>query len=335
METLSSGPNQGWNPADQTAPDASPTGADAGAGGTPTMSEAARSTVRAIPPADSGGESPTAEADALIKPGQLIEPGRPILNNKYVVVRELGRGGMGVVWLIRHVFLGVEHALKVITRNIALDPQSRARFRREARVMAQFTHRNAVTVHDSGVGSELAYIIMEHVRGTSLNALLNPVVPMPLAWTTRILTQLCDVLQEAHDLGIVHRDLKPSNLMLIDDRPPGREQLKVIDFGIAKVLQPGFDEIHTQTGCFMGTPQYASPEQVKGAEVDGRSDLYSIGVLLYEILTGHRPFSGPPMKQFLDQMYAPPPSFSERNPNVQGALQSRARGVALLGQGSR
>jgi serine/threonine-protein kinase len=137
---------------------------------------------------------------------------------------------------------------------------------------------------------------------------------MPLDWTSRILQQLCDVLQVAHDHGIVHRDLKPSNLMLLDGRPPGHEFLKVLDFGIAKLLGPQHfdpDDVRTRTGMFMGTAPYASPDQLHDGEVDGRSDLYSVGVILYELLTGHRPFSGP--STLYDHLHTPPPPFAAKS----------------------
>ena len=239
---------------------------------------------------------------------------------RYLVEKKLGEGGMGSVWLVRHLELDAHRALKLIVSSHSFDPEAQARFRREARVMAKLSHPNAVVVHDARIAPDVAFIEMEYVRGESLNRLLKPGVPMPLDRTARILVQLCDVLQEAHEQGIVHRDLKPSNLMLLGGRPPGQEFLKVLDFGIAKVLEPGQEavDVHTQTGSFMGTAQYSSPEQAVGlAALDGRSDLYSVGVLLYEFLTGRRPFDGPTViHQLHDHMHRPPPPFAARNPTA-------------------
>src|SRR6185437_3689489 len=134
---------------------------------------------------------------------------------------------MGTVWLVRHVELDALRALKLIISGSAFDPQMRARFRREARAMARLSHPNAVTVHDVRIGRDSAFIEMEFIRGQSLDQLMRPGVPMPLDWIARLLEQLCDVLQEAHNNKVVHRDLKPSNLMLVADRPPGKELLKV------------------------------------------------------------------------------------------------------------
>ncbi len=252
-----------------------------------------------------------------------FEPGQ-ILFGKYQIVRKLGQGGMGAVWLVRHTQLEIERAIKLIVAGIAFDPQMRARFRREAQAMAKFTHPNAVTVHDADArpNSPVAFIEMEYVEGESLKALLEPGVPMPLDWTGRILDQLCDVLQVAHDHGIVHRDLKPANLMLVSDRPPGQELLKVLDFGIAKILESEgsqTDEPLTQVGFLMGTPQYMSPEQVEGdpTAIDARSDIYTVGLILYELLTGFRPFEGHPHRLCADHLHTPPPRFAQRNPRVQ------------------
>ncbi|CAN5904566.1 hypothetical protein BH23PLA1_BH23PLA1_00160 [soil metagenome] len=247
-----------------------------------------------------------------------LEPGQIILGDRYVVVRRLGQGGMGTVWLVRHLTLEVEHALKLITTNIAFDEQMRARFGREAKVMARFEHPNAVRVHDAKVRQDQAYILMEYVRGQSLDGVLRPGQPQPVDWVFRLLSQIGDVLQMAHDQGIVHRDLKPSNLMLLDGRPPGRELLKVLDFGIAKVLggEADADGVKTNPGNVMGTAQYASPEQLQGGAIDGRCDLYSLGVVLYEMLCGYRPFIGPAIRQMMDHLKTPPPPIPCRNPDA-------------------
>ena len=271
------------------------------------------------PPSDWAHASvgPTGEVTEAAELPQPV-PGAEFLG-RYLVEKRIGVGGMGEVWLVRHLALDTPRALKLITANVATNPEIRARFRREARIMARLSHPHAVAVHDARFAHDGAFIEMEFIRGRSLNQFLMPGRPMPPAWTARILGQLCDVLQAAHANGVVHRDLKPSNLMLLDDRPPGREFLKVLDFGIAKILGPhegDAEDLSTRTGAALFTPQYASPEQVIGGEVDTRGDLYAIGVLLYELLTGSRPFSGHIHGVMYHHLHTPPPPFAETNPAV-------------------
>lgn len=245
-----------------------------------------------------------------------------LLFGKYLVVRKLGEGAMGEVWLVRHRDLGAERALKLINLGRFSDPEMRARARREARAMALFSHPNAVAVHDANADGDLAYIEMEYIRGRSLNKVLEPGVPKPLEWVADIVDQLGAVLEVAHSHGIVHRDLKPSNMMLLDTHSSGREHLKILDFGIAKILhadEHGHDELQTRAGATIGTPAYMSPEQIDSdaTKLDGRSDLYSVGVILFEMLTGRRPFTSTSFKLTYDHLYTPPPSFAEANGTVQ------------------
>lgn len=233
-----------------------------------------------------------------------VEAGR-ILLGKYHVLKRLGRGGMGEVWLVRHLELGVERVVKLILAGQHRDhPQSRERFRREGQKAAALNHPHVVIVHDAGLSEDksLAYIEMEYIRGQSLLKLLKPGAPMPLDWVGRILGQLCDGLEAVHASRIVHRDLKPSNLMLVDGYPAGQEHLKIVDFGLAKV--PGDAPLTAPNSC-PGTPGYMSPEQVAGGPVDGRSDLYSVGIILYEFVTGRLPFDGIPLYQMHQHAHAP------------------------------
>jgi serine/threonine protein kinase/formylglycine-generating enzyme required for sulfatase activity len=258
-----------------------------------------------------------------IRERRLSDP-RPgdLLFGKYSVMRLLGRGGMGAVWLVRHEILRDELALKLIIPGAVIDDETLKRFALEAQVMRALSrHPHAVVVHDAEIDIDrgIIYIVMDVVRGQSVEKLLTPDDPMPLDWTTQVLEQLCDVLQEAHQRGIVHRDLSPSNLIL-EDQPDGRVYLRVLDFGIAKVLDPGtgvFDSVPlTEDGRFFGKPTYASPEQLEGKGVDLRSDLYSVGVLLYQFLTGRRPFHGSRAKLFYDHCTTPPPRFAAVHPDV-------------------
>jgi len=254
----------------------------------------------------------------------LMNSPRPgdLLFGKYRVERLLGKGGMGEVWLVRHQILRDQFALKLIVPGAVIDEETVKRFVLEAQVMRALSrHQHAVVVHDADIDMDrhIIYIVMDVVHGCSIEKLLTPGVPMPLNWTTQVLGQLCDVLHQAHERGIVHRDLSPANLML-EDPPDGPVHLRVLDFGIAKVLDPEsgiFDSVPlTENGRFFGKRSYASPEQINGARVDPRSDLYSIGVILYEFLTGYRPFQGRPAKLLLNHCSADPPRFGEINPDV-------------------
>ena len=245
-----------------------------------------------------------------------------LLFGRYRVERLLGRGGMGEVWLVRHEILRDQFALKLIVPGAAIDEETVQRFVLEAQVMRALSrHPHAVVVHDADIDMDrhVIYIVMDVVHGSSIEKRLKPGVPMPLDWTTLVLGQLCDVLHQAHERGIVHRDLSPANLML-EDQPDEWVHLRVLDFGIAKVLDPKagvFDSVPlTENGRFFGKRSYASPEQLKGEHVDPRSDLYSIGVILYEFLTGYRPFRGNPAQLLLDHCSAKPPRFAEINPAV-------------------
>ena len=257
-------------------------------------------------------------AAGLIESNQPIDPARVVIGQvlfeKYLIVRKLGQGGMGLVWMVKHLELDTFRALKMILDGIATDQEMRQRFRREAKVMAAFNHPHSVTVHDAGLGPNYGYLEMEYVRGTSIERLLAPGVPMPMVWIAKVIEQLCDVLGDAHRMRIIHRDLKPANLMLLADRPVGSEFLKVLDFGLAKILADA--EIDLTRNGFVGTVSYASPEQAMGDAVDERADLYSTGVLLYEFLCGHRPFLGSTIQQFEDVLRNMPPPPSVRNPNA-------------------
>src|SRR5499433_4014776 len=207
---------------------------------------------------------------------------------RYEKQGELGRGAMGVVYKAVDPVIGRSVAVKTIRLSAEGTGLSRqellARFQTEARAAGLLTHPNIVVVFDAGEEDGLYYITMELVEGKSLQALLDARQSFPLPRVLRIMEQACSALQFAHDRNIVHRDIKPANLMLTPD-----DTVKVTDFGTAKILQFG---TVNQTTHVMGTPSYMSPEQVKGKVVDGRSDIFSLGVLLYEMVTGEKPFPG-------------------------------------------
>jgi eukaryotic-like serine/threonine-protein kinase len=207
---------------------------------------------------------------------------------RYEITGEVGRGAMGVVYRANDPFIGRTVAVKTLQLSEQgtglIRDELLSRFQTEARAAGLLTHPNIVVVYDAGEEEGLFFITMELVEGKSLQALLDSGQLFPLPRVLRIMEQACSALQFAHDRNIVHRDIKPANLMLTPD-----DTVKVTDFGTAKILQFG---TVNQTVRVMGTPSYMSPEQVKGKVADGRSDIFSLGVLLYEMVTGEKPFPG-------------------------------------------
>ncbi len=214
---------------------------------------------------------------------------------RYETRRLLGEGGMGKVYLARQIDLGREVVVKVMHETIAADPKFRDRFQRETLLMARFQHPGAVTLYDASLDDPLGpCIVMEYVKGTNLESLLAKNGRMSAPRVGRIIGELCEVLQAAHDEGIIHRDLKPANLMIQEPDTP-RERIKVMDFGLAKLVEgePHTRKADTNVDFAVGTPGYICPEQVRGEEMDHRGDLYSVGIMMYELITGRLPFNGP------------------------------------------
>jgi serine/threonine protein kinase len=214
-----------------------------------------------------------------------------VIADRYHVIKKLGEGGMGQVYLAEHVKMGRRSAIKVMSPAMIHDPDAIARFNREASNASRITHPNVCAVYDFGETPEgLIYLAMEFVEGVPLTDLIEQEGALPLARATAIFKQTADALQAAHDLGIVHRDLKPDNIMVARGRD-GSDVVKVVDFGIAKAV--GGDETGqkvTKTGLVVGTPEFMSPEQLSGDKVDGRSDLYALALVYFRMLTGQLPF---------------------------------------------
>jgi eukaryotic-like serine/threonine-protein kinase len=232
---------------------------------------------------------------------------------RYEAVRLLGEGGMGKVYLARQVDLQRQVVVKVMHEHLAADPKFSERFQRETLLMARFQHPYAVTLYDASLNDPQGpCIIMEYIRGVTLDTLVQRNGRLSPQRAGRLLGQLCEVLQAAHSEGIIHRDLKPANLMIVDPDTP-YELLKVMDFGLAKLLDPDFFKKVSMTGTdfAIGTPGYMCPEQARGEDMDHRGDLYSVGIILYEMLCGQLPFAG---RETMDVMLAhatePPPPFS-------------------------
>jgi eukaryotic-like serine/threonine-protein kinase len=234
---------------------------------------------------------------------------------RYEMVSELGQGAMGVVYKARDPLIDRVVAIKTINLGLALDEKEEyeGRFYQEARAAGRLNHPNIVTIYDVGKSGNIAYIAMEFLQGSELRDLLREERNMPVAQIVDIVAQVAEGLSYAHQHGIVHRDIKPSNIMLIRD---GR--IKITDFGIARMASSA---VHTQTGMVLGSPKYMSPEQVLGKEIDRRSDIFSLGVMLYEMLAGSSPFVGENVNAIMYQtLNLVPPAPSTLNPAVPDML---------------
>ena len=296
-----------WTPA--PSPQARPGGSGAGSPSGPSSFTESPTGERVCPqcgetfgpelrfcPKDGSGLRARAPSEDLI--GQVIA-------ERYHVLSKLGEGGMGRVYLAEHVRMGRQCALKVMNPMLLYDPDSVSRFNREAANASRITHPNVAAIYDFGETDELVYLAMEFVEGESLAALLERECGLPARRAIEIGRQVADGLSAAHDLGIVHRDLKPDNVMVTRSRA-GRDVVKVVDFGIAKATRGGRQTV-TRTGYVVGTPAYMSPEQILGDALDARSDIYSLGCILYEILTGERAFADASGEVSIRQRLTEPP----------------------------
>lgn len=214
-----------------------------------------------------------------------------VLDDKYRLEEKIGEGAMGRVYRATHVFMYHNVAVKILRQHLSSDHVALERFRREARAAAVIHHPNAVAVTDFGVTKDthIAYLVMEYVEGTELREAINERRQLDYEEMFLIVQQVCSALHAAHAKGIIHRDLKPDNIRVIEGEA-GIPQVKVMDFGIAKLKAYAETRELTQHGVIIGTPFYMSPEQCRGEELDPRSDIYSLGVIIYEMLTGEVPF---------------------------------------------
>jgi serine/threonine protein kinase len=228
------------------------------------------------------------------------------LDGRYTIVQQIGEGGMGTVYRANQHSVGREVAIKVVLPKLVSESATVKRFLREAKLASRLAHPNAVSVLDFGQTSDgLFYLVMELVSGRTLDAVLAKDASLPQDRVVRIATQICDALEGAHQLQIVHRDLKPANVMLLST---GRDLVKVLDFGLAKSLQPDSKQtMVTNEGQLLGTPSYMPPELVTGGACDGRADLYSLGCVMYRMLSGKTPFSGNSAHEIIAMHVAEPP----------------------------
>jgi len=248
--------------------------------------------------------SPPCRAQQRSTPGYCAECGQSmdqlppgtVIGGKWVIDRLLGTGGMGRVYLAHHQTINRPCAVKVLHRRYLNNRNIIKRFKAEAMAAGRLSHPNVVATMDYGLdASGLLYITMEYLRGHSLETIAQETRPFPEKRLINIAAQICRALEEAHAQGIIHRDLKPDNVMVDEDSYPP-DAVKVLDFGLAKALDPaildGMSKI-TVAGSTCGTPEYMSPEQAQGLELDARSDVYALGVLVYRCLVGRPPFVGP------------------------------------------
>ena len=266
--------------------------------------------VQGAPPTGSGAGFPVPKS-AGEKPQLKL--------GRYEVVRELGKGAMGVVYLGKDPKIGREVAIKTMALAQEFEPEELAevkeRFFREAETAGRLSHPNIVTIYDTGEEHDFCYIAMELLKGADLTPYTKPGKLLPMDKVVSIVARVADALGYAHRQGVVHRDVKPANMMW----HPESDTLKVTDFGIARLT----DSSRTKTGMVLGTPSYMSPEQLAGKKIEGRSDLFSLAVSLYQLLCGRLPFEGESMAQLMFKIANEPPTeILSLNPDVPPRLRA-------------
>lgn len=243
-----------------------------------------------------------------------MKPGY-VLGNRYKIIRSLGEGGMANVYLAHDLVLDREVSVKLLRLDLRDDPQTKKRFQREALAATQLNDPNIVGVYDVGENHGMQYMVMQYVGGMDLKKYIAQNYPIPLPQVINIMEQVLSAVESAHEHGIIHRDLKPQNILIDQNK-----NIKITDFGIATA---SFDNSLTQTNTLVGSVHYLSPEQARGSVATKRSDIYSLGIILYELLTGTVPFEGEnavsiALKHFKDQI----PSVREFNPAIPQAMEN-------------
>jgi serine/threonine protein kinase len=248
----------------------------------PSCGRPAELSARHLPPPVRRHSTAITTADPLI--GQVVA-------ERYRILEQLGRGGMGVVYRVEHVHIGKLMAMKLLSGELAHEANTLKRFEREAKVISKLTHPNTVQIFDFGESGRLVYLVMEYLPGRSLSSLISSEHALPFARVAQIGAQIAASVEEAHERGVIHRDIKPENVMILDTSEQ-QDFVKVLDFGIAKLRDFVDDGPATQKGHLIGTPHYMAPEQIRGEAFDHRVDIYALGALMYQAVTGEVPFSG-------------------------------------------
>lgn len=239
-----------------------------------------------------------------------------VVADRYRILERIGRGGMGIVYKVEHIRIGKLLAMKLLAGELSTNKEIVRRFKLEALTVSKLSCPHTVQVFDYGVWSHLTYLVMELVEGHDLSLSLRRMGPLPFTRLGRLMVHVCASLAEAHDKGITHRDIKPENIMIVSD-PRGVEAAKVLDFGLAKLRENAELNEVTLQGAVVGTPYFMSPEQVYGEDVDGRTDIYSLGAVMFRALTGTYPFQAKsPMGMFTKHLTEAPPSACERAPEL-------------------
>jgi serine/threonine-protein kinase len=247
-------------------------------------------------PCHACGKNNPPESKFCGKCGTPLTSGAPkpgdIIADRYRVVAPIGRGAMGTVYRAEHVQISKVMAIKLLHRDLEQNPENVVRFHREAESASRLNHPNTVHVFDFGrTKSGSLYLVMEYVDGDDLAKVLDKDGPMPFGRVAYLCAQVAGSVEDAHAAGIVHRDLKPENIVIAEGREG--ETAKVLDFGLAKLFEGNVEAQVTSSGTIVGTPYYMSPEQIQGQELDGRSDVYAIGAIMYECVVGKPPFEAP------------------------------------------
>jgi serine/threonine protein kinase len=236
------------------------------------------------------------------------------LEGRYQVLKELGRGGMGIVFQAHDKQLNEQVAIKILSPLLSNDPEALERLKREVSAARRITHSNVIRIHDIAEINGLHYVSMEYFPGISLKDHIKRTGALSLMQAYNIASQICDGLDAAHRQGVIHRDLKTQNIIIHPNN-----HIKIIDFGLARTSHM---EGMTATGLIMGTPEYMAPEQVSGKKVDERADIYSLGIILYELFTGKVPFTGDSaIAVGFKQMKEDPPPPRELNPQLSPAVE--------------
>ena len=267
-------------------------------------------------------------ADPTVPSAAPLDPADPligrVLDDKYRLDARLGEGGMGTVYSATHLLIERSVAVKVLNPRLLADEGAKERFRREARAAGRLQHSNAVAVTDFGETRDgVVYLVMELLEGRPLRDVLAREAPLDPARAVSIMLQVAAAVGAAHDAGIIHRDLKPGNIFVVQ-RPNAPHIVKVLDFGIAKLSEADGVPVKTLTGTgvMIGTPRYMSPEQCDGAPLTPAADVYSLGVILYEMLTGQTPFTGStPLALALKHSSEQPRPLRELVPSVPPELE--------------